>query len=327
MELALVLRELWGRKRLLGLGFLIAVVAATMSVYRLDGLTLKPRSLTYSAGSTQVLVDQSSTVLGNSSQIFDGPDARATVFANFMTSPAVLAVIGQKAGIPGDQIYAAGPVNPNVPRVVQEPTAGERNVELTGETDPYQLTLNADPDLPIIDVYSQAPTTNQAIALANGAVTGLNQYLTNLENADNIRSSNRVILHQLGPATGGVVNGGIRKSLAGGVFFAVFVLWCILILVGTRFRENWRASGSIYDHGPLPHGRMHETNGHLSETNGHLPETADHRLIQHPTQPPALEASKSNGHGPRVVVTRRSQHAAPGDADPSAETPPAQSAG
>ena len=183
MEFALVLRELWGRKKLLIAGFLIAVVAATFSVYRPAGLSLKSRSLVYSAASTQVLVDQSSSVLGNSSQVFDGPDARATgLCANFMTSPAVLALIGEKAGIPGDQLYAAGPVNPNVPRVVQEPTAGARNVQITGENDPYRLTLNADPTMPIIDIYSQAPTTKQAIALANGAVSGLQEYLTNVEN-------------------------------------------------------------------------------------------------------------------------------------------------
>jgi hypothetical protein len=26
---------------------------------------------------------------------------------------------------------------------------------------------------------------------------------------------------------------------------AVFLLWCVLILVGARFRENWRASAAL----------------------------------------------------------------------------------
>jgi hypothetical protein len=251
MEFALVLRELWGRKRTLLCGLLLAIVAATLSVYRLDGFNLKPRGIEYSAASTQVLVDSTSSVLGNSSQIFDGPDARATVFANFMTSPAVLDLIGQKAGIPGNQIYAAGPVNPNVARVVQEPTAGKRNVQVTGETDPFRLNLNADPTLPIISIYSQAPTTAQAIALANGAVTGLQEYLTQVEDTDNIRESNRVVVHPLGAATGGVVDPGIRKSLAGMVFIAVSVLWCVLMLVGARFRQNWKASAAVYDAGDV----------------------------------------------------------------------------
>ena len=53
-----------------------------------------------------------------------------------MASPAVLSLIGQQVGLSGEQIYAAGPVNANEPRVVQEPTALKRNVEITGETIP-----------------------------------------------------------------------------------------------------------------------------------------------------------------------------------------------
>ena len=247
MAFALVLRELSGRWKLLIVGVLLALFAATLSVYRPDGFKLKPRSLQYAAASTQVMVDTSSTVLGNSSLVFDGPNARATVFANFMTSPAVLNLIGQKAGIPGDQIYAAGPVNTNVPRIIQEPTDLKRNVEITGETAPYRLNLNTDPDLPIINIYSQAPTTAQAIALANGAVSGLDEFITGQENADRIQRAARVVVKPLGTANGGVVNPGIRKSLAAIVFVAVFVLWCVLVLVGARFRKSWKASAALYN--------------------------------------------------------------------------------
>ena len=311
MEFALVLRELWGRKKLLIAGFLIALVAAVLSVYRPDGMSLKPRSLVYSAASTQVLVDQSSSVLGNSSQIFDGPDARATVFANFMTSPAVLALIGEKAGIPGDQLYAAGPVNPNVPRVVQEPTAGARNVQITGETDPYRLTLNADPALPIIDIYSQAPTTKQAIALANGAVSGLQEYLTNVENTDKIRPSNRVEIHPLGTATGGPVDPGIRKSLAGLVFLVVFVLWCVALLVGARFRANWLASAEIHDAEGQPlEGQQREGQPRPASPSfdGHDDFRDDFRDDDFRDDFPATVAPNGHGkdhrHGRRAVAQR-----------------------
>ena len=312
MEFALVLRELWGRKKLLIAGFLIALVAATLSVYRPDGMSLKSRSLVYSAASTQVLVDQSSSVLGNSSQVFDGPDARATVFANFMTSPAVLALIGEKAGIPGDQLYAAGPVNPNVPRVVQEPTAGARNVQITGENDPYRLTLNADPTMPIIDIYSQAPTTKQAIALANGAVSGLQEYLTNVENADNVRPSNRVEIHPLGTATGGPVDPAIRKSLAALVFLAVFVLWCVALLVGARFRANWLASAEIHDAEvgepgldragqPRP-ACSHAPDGHAPAS--HAPASHDDSRENYPATVAPNGHGTDRRHGRRAVTQR-----------------------
>ncbi len=282
MEFALVLRELSRRRWLLALGVVIALAAAILSVYRVDGLGLKARSLQYSSASTQVLVDAPSSVLGNLSQSFDPLTARAVVYANFMASPAVLAVIGSHAGIPGNQIYAAGPVDALQPRTVQEPTALKRNVEISGETTPYRLNFNSDPNLPTIGIFAQAPTTSEALALASASVIGLQQYVSGLEDADKIPASSRVTLRQLGQPNGGVVDGGISKSLALIVFVGVFLLWCILVLVGTRFHEQWRASAALADaDGDFSHHR-HTMDADANETvvvmtNGrgaHIPQGA-----------------------------------------------------
>lgn len=245
MEFALILRELSKRWLLLVVGVLIAAVVATFSVYRVDGTKLKARSLQYSSASTQVLVDTPSSVLGNVSQSFEQLSARAVVYANFMASPSVLNLIGRQVGLSGEQIYAAGPVNAQQPRVIQEPTALKRNVEITGETDPYRLSFESQTNLPTINIEAQAPTTPQAVGLANAAAVGLQQYVASLENAGKIPSKSRVTIRQLGSANGAVVDGGISKSLAVIVFLAVFLLWCVLLLVAARFRENWRASATL----------------------------------------------------------------------------------
>ena len=101
MEFALVLRELLRRRRVLAAGVLVATLAAVFSVYRLDGLSLKPRSLQYSSATTQVFVDTPSSVLGNLTQALPPLQARATVYANFMASPSVLQLIGEKGRHPG----------------------------------------------------------------------------------------------------------------------------------------------------------------------------------------------------------------------------------
>jgi len=245
MEFAVVLRELLRHRVLLVLGVLIAAVAAVFSVYRIEGSTLKSRHLQYSAATTQVLVDAPSSFLGNLSQSFEPLDTRAAVYANFMASPAVLSVIGEKAGLSSEQIYAAGPVIANQPRVVQEPTALKRNVQIAGETNPYRLNFESQPDLPTINIYSQAPTTPQAVTLANAAATGLKLYVTRLEDANKTPRASRVTIRQLGAANGSVVDGGVSKSVMAIVFVGVFVLWCVLILVGSRFREMWRVSGEL----------------------------------------------------------------------------------
>jgi hypothetical protein len=245
MELALILRELASRRAVLAAGIVVATLAAILSVYRLDGFKLKPRSLQFSSATTQVFIDTPSSVLGNLTQSFDPLQARATVYANFMASPEVLNEIGQKAGIPGDQLYAAGPIDPLVPRIVEEPTAVQRNVEITGETDPYRLNFNNDPDLPTIGIYAQAPTTAVSIRLANAAVAGLKEYVAGLQSSEKVPPTSRVVIRQLGQPTGGVVDSGIKKSLAVMVFIGVFLLWSVLALAYTRFRAAWRASAIV----------------------------------------------------------------------------------
>jgi hypothetical protein len=251
MEFALVLRELARRRRTVAIGVVVAALAAVLSVYRLDGLGLKPRSLQYASATTQVLIDSKTSVLGNVSQSFEPLANRAVVYANFMTSPAVLDLIGQQVGLSGEQIYAAGPVSAAEPRVEQEPTALRRNVEITGETRPYRLNFESQGTLPTITINAQAPTTKQAIALANAAASGMQRYISDVEGSNSVPQGSRVAIRQLGPASGSVVDPGVRKSLAGLVFLVVLGLWCVMMIVVTRFRQSWTASAP----GSVPAGR------------------------------------------------------------------------
>ncbi|HLM84752.1 MAG TPA: hypothetical protein VK272_01045 [Solirubrobacteraceae bacterium] len=256
MGFALVVRELSRRRALLVLGVLIAAAAAVLSVYRVSGGKLQARSLQYSSATTQALVDSPKSALGSLSQSFEPLSDRAAVYANFMASPAVLKLVGQQVGLSGEQIYAAGPVSAAQPRVVQEPTALKRNVEITGEANPYRLNFESQTNLPTINIYAQAPSTSQAVALANAAVVGLQQYVDNLETSNKIPPNARVTIRQLGAATGSVVNGGVSTALAVLVGIGVFVLWCVLILAGSRFRRLWRESAQLVDLGESKEGAL-----------------------------------------------------------------------
>jgi hypothetical protein len=191
------------------------------------------------------MVDSTPSSLGNVVQSLDGLNSRATILANVMTSPEFLNLVGRRVGIAGNQIYAAGPVDPQQPRTVQEPTAVQRNVEITGETTPYRFNFNNDPNLPSIQIYAQAPTTSMAIGLANAAVASLQKYVGTLEVRQHVFHADLVSIHPLGAAIGGVSDAGIRKSVAVLAFVGVLLLWCVLMLVLTRFRASWRASGAV----------------------------------------------------------------------------------
>ncbi len=243
MEFALILRELWARKRMLALGAAVAFLAALLSAYRLDGFALKKRTLQYSSASTILLVDTPTSVLGDVKAEFVPLINRAQVYANFLASPGIVDLIAKHAGLNGEQLYAAGPVEPLVPRTIQEPTATKRNVEITGEATPYRLTFTDSTTSPSIGVYTQAPTTKTAEALANAAGTGLEQYVAQVQAEEKVPLASRVVVRELGAAHGGVVDGGFSRSLMLVVFFAVMFLWCVMMLAVARLRDNWRSSG------------------------------------------------------------------------------------
>ncbi len=243
MEFALILRELWARKRMLALGAAVAFVVALLSVYRLDGFALKRRTLQYSSASTILLVDTPTSVLGDVKAEFVPLINRAQVYANFLASPGIVDLIGKHAGVKGEQLYAAGPVEPLEPRTIQEPTATKRNVEITGESMPYRLTFTDSTSSPSIGVFTQAPTTKTAEALANAAGTGLEEYVAKVQAEQKVPVASRVVVRQLGEAHGGVVDGSFSRSLALVVFLGVLFLWCVMMLAVARLRDNWRSSG------------------------------------------------------------------------------------
>lgn len=162
---ARILLKLWKLRLWVGMGAVLALVAAVGSV-------ATSKTTVYATASTQMLVDSPSSALANAATDISGYNARANVYARLMTSAEALRYIGQAAGIPGNLINANGPLETN-----GSPTATHAPVEIVGGKDLpypaiYKLSFVQNPDLPTVDVYAEAPTTAKAIALANGAVTG-----------------------------------------------------------------------------------------------------------------------------------------------------------
>jgi hypothetical protein len=254
MESARLLRELWGRKLLLGLGLLVALLAGLSTVFRVSPSGLEHRSLEYSNARTQLLVDWSDSSLVDLDRETDPLVARAGVYARIMTSPEVLRQIGAASDVPWRRIYAKGPFELNQPRIEQEPTAERRGSQLVGEGSGYRLRFETNPTLPIVTVFAEAPTTRAATRLADGAVVGLQRYLQGLEDDAartsssvpplTVAASKRVAVRRLGDAAGGTVDAGANKAVVVLATGFVFVLWCLGMLAIPRFARAWRASGA-----------------------------------------------------------------------------------
>ncbi|HEX5194074.1 MAG TPA: hypothetical protein VFW09_14830 [Solirubrobacteraceae bacterium] len=239
MELALALNRLWHRRLLLALGIVVAVAVGILGTHAL-------KKTTYSAASTQMVVDAPKSALGNLKTSLVPFTARAIVYSRLMTSPAALDYIGKAAGIPGNEISAVGPAEIGAPTAMHTPSV-EVDGKLVAPKEKYVLRFDQNPDLPTVDIYAEAPSTTQAIALANGAVTGFASYIRQLDSNSSVPAAEQIQIRQLGAAEGGVVAGGSAAKLGALLGLLVFVIWCLGVLWVSRVREQMRE--------PEPSGR------------------------------------------------------------------------
>lgn len=262
MQLGRHLRELWQLRVGLVVSVLIATLAAVWSVGKV-GLfppSVKPRSLEMAAASTRALVDTpKSTVLDLkvSTGDFQAITNRALLVGNIMASTPVRRYIGRRAHLPPEILQVASPVTVDFPRAIA--SSGKRSTsDILKSPDSYRLSISANPTVPIVDVYAQAPTPEAAQQLANGAVDGMKDYLRDLGAAQRIPPEEQVHLEQLGRAKGDVIDRGISIKVAGLSFMLVFAVSSAMVLFLARVRRGW-AIEAERDSGDAPDDRGRPT--------------------------------------------------------------------
>lgn len=269
MELARTLKILWLRRRLVALGALVALLAGLLSVYRIGLMppSLESRTNVFATASTQILVDTPGSAFADLASDLDPLDTRAGVFARFLASPAAVALIAHEAKLPFRAIEAQGPYDLNLPVFEQEPTAEQRSSQIIGEGALYRLRFDNNPDLPIISVFAQAPTEDEAIGLAAAAPTALREYIDRLQARQRTPAPRQVEIRRLGDATGGVVNEGASLQIATLVFVVVLAGWCMLLIPAHSIARGWREAGEAGNRGASGGGDPHRSGlGHEEGT-------------------------------------------------------------
>jgi hypothetical protein len=248
MQLGRHLRELWHNRVGLIAAILLASLAALWSVGKISLFPpgVKPRVLSMSAASTRALVDAPDSVVldlaiptGNLQSMTN----RGVLVGNVMASQPVRQYIGRRAKIDPNLLQIASPITPDFPRPLA--TSGKRSTrDILNSPDQYRLSIQANPTVPVLDIYADAPTPELAQQLANGAVDGMQDYLRDLGNAQGVPAAQRVHLEQLGRAKGGVIDPGVRIKFAGLSFFVVFAASSMTALALTRVRRGWKLEGA-----------------------------------------------------------------------------------
>ena len=226
----------------------VALAATLASVFTisLSGGTIERRHLQISGAATHVLLDSPRSwildqkALGND---FTGLTNRGEVLANLLASPPMVRRIARRLGLPADDVAATLRLTADVPPIMRDPDLEQRANTIVESHADYRLDLQADQDRPVIHIYTQAPTTPEAIALGNTAVDVLRQRVAELAISDRTPPEQRLKLTQLGSARGNVI-GGSALQMAVVVFFVVFGAGCALLLLGQRVLLGWRANAA-----------------------------------------------------------------------------------
>ncbi len=249
MDLIRILDELWHRRRWVIAAAFVALLVGLSTGYKLP--SFEKRELLTGAASSQVLIDSSTSAIGDVERDPAPLATRAVVLAQYMSSAEARTAIAKKMGLSPTQIAADGPFSTLTNRSTYQATpAGPRANQLTEENAVYRLVFDAQLELPIISIYTQAPDADSATKLASAATSVLSGYVAGLDAG--IPKASRIIVSALGKPEGGTVNDGANPILAILAFLGVLLVLCTLIVLLSGLARQWREAKSSDNAAPEP---------------------------------------------------------------------------
>jgi hypothetical protein len=239
------LRKLWQLKLAVGISLALALLAAVWSVAKISlappGLT--PRSFEMATAVSHLLVDTPRSIMLDLRQDTSGIGSltnRAVVLGNVIASTSVEAQIAQRAGVPDGLLRIQAPLTPQESSIQVDPQNARHVSDIVKSNIQYRIQINANPEVPILDIYAQAPTAASAAALANAAVDELKAYVAGLATTQRTPAISQIRLVQLGRATGVVINPGVQYQVALLAFLLTFLASCATVVFIARVRAGWR---------------------------------------------------------------------------------------
>ena len=237
------------RRRLLALAAVSAVVALLAAISSLCQISLLPpkitmRELQTGAAVTHILVDLPQDERSHVSPVeFETMTSRASLVGHVLASPPVLHRIAASMGIDPGDLAASTEITEGVPLALTEPNEERRANQILLSHAPYRLDIQAQPTLPILDVYAQGPSAAKAKQLADTTAGAGNDYLRVLANRDGFPVANRVQLKQLGSAVSGQLDPKAPMKIFVLTFLVIFgVCFGILVMIGA-VRRGWLRAG------------------------------------------------------------------------------------
>jgi hypothetical protein len=225
----------------------LAVLAALWSVDRISLFPphLTPRSIEMATATTHIVVDTpKSTIIDLRQDTYniESLTQRSILLGNIMANGPVRASIAQRAHLPVEALQIAAPLTARQPRAAAGSAAQKHTSDILKSTDQYRLSIQANPTVPVLDIYAQSPNAKSAEVIANAAVDSLRTYLSQLATAQDTPPDEQIRILQLGRARGEVINKGIEWQAAVVAFVIAFALSCATLIFIDRVRKGWRSA-------------------------------------------------------------------------------------
>jgi hypothetical protein len=239
------LRRLWRLRLLVAVVTVIGLVVGLSTGYDLSFNPPHAKRKISSVGtaSTQMLVDSPRSPVADLSLPVQPLSSRASLYAAFLRSEPVRALMTRKAGL-----------SPTTPLVIESAGSGATQVGKvkTGAVAPpgsRVVLISAQEGLPLINIKTQAPTAAEAVRIANAATDSAREYIKDLQSKQAVELPNRIDLRPIGPPLGNQVTSGpdrVSVLMTGVGLVAVF--WTLVLLVDlgiTRLREEEQARRAV----------------------------------------------------------------------------------
>ena len=224
MELVALLRILWRAK--------IAVVVGMVAAVAIGFLAMKSSSSSFGVSSMRVVLDtpRSQTIVANSPNAWT-LEWRASLLAELAEADEMHNRIAREMKIAPDRLVITAP-DLSVP--LEPMPLPQHALDAAGVlTQPYQLSIQAAPLLPIINIDAQAPSKADAARLATAAADAFRT-----EAAKGTEPDARFVVDDVGPVHAKAIINGPRRSMAGAAAVLFFAAWCSAITV---VAAAWRA--------------------------------------------------------------------------------------
>jgi hypothetical protein len=167
---------------------------------------------------------------------------RAALFGNMMVSQPAIDDMARRLGIDPSQIGAVSRLTGGAPAAMLDPDLERHASEVIASRKDFRLDVQPDPNLPVINVYANAPSPDGAIALATAAVDALQDELAVWSVHHRPSDHGRLVLRHLGEPRGAIVNGRTRPQVMLLTFVLAFALALAAMAAAPSVRRGWRAA-------------------------------------------------------------------------------------